>query len=498
VSDLHASLDRNGDHKLTTEEASAPVLAGLVRMATGAPPAEGSNFAPAADDGAISIEALTQALSNVLGPARLRTDRPGAGRADALFDQLDRDKDGHLTTAETSAIAGALRKLDLDDDEMISALELEPFRDPSAMQAAQAAQPNRATMAAQPTVIEIARGESTMRLSRQLMRKYDKGRSDGQGVPDSRLSRTEFAILEPSFAGADANADGSLNLDEVRQLLDKEPCDITIDVRFDTDDSNGCTVGVAADQTRAGEIEVMPLGERALEIAVSDVRVDIRLDAAAVAVGAAQSAADRRVRSADKNKDAYLEEKEFSDTNGAMGAFTGLFAALDRDGDGRLYPDEAREFVTRQAELARARVTLTATDHGRAIFGVVDQDRDRRLGAREVMRTVARVSTWDADKDGRVAVEEIPYHYQLWIARGRLVGLDDSQTASGAPSTPDSGHPGAGPPWYRKMDRNRDGDISRKEFLGSRAQFDRLDRDGDGLIDAAEAEAAGGPSQSSH
>jgi EF hand len=40
------------------------------------------------------------------------------------------------------------------------------------------------------------------------------------------------------------------------------------------------------------------------------------------------------------------------------------------------------------------------------------------------------------------------------------------------------------------MDRNRDGDISRREFLGPRADFDRLDRDRDGLIDAQEAENA--------
>ena len=40
------------------------------------------------------------------------------------------------------------------------------------------------------------------------------------------------------------------------------------------------------------------------------------------------------------------------------------------------------------------------------------------------------------------------------------------------------------------MDRNRDGDVSRREFLGPRDQFDRLDRDNDGLIDADEARAA--------
>ena len=47
-----------------------------------------------------------------------------------------------------------------------------------------------------------------------------------------------------------------------------------------------------------------------------------------------------------------------------------------------------------------------------------------------------------------------------------------------------------GPDWFQKMDRNHDGDVSRREFLGPRDQFDRLDRDNDGLIDPDEARAA--------
>lgn len=39
------------------------------------------------------------------------------------------------------------------------------------------------------------------------------------------------------------------------------------------------------------------------------------------------------------------------------------------------------------------------------------------------------------------------------------------------------------------MDRNGDGDISRSEFLGTRAEFDTIDTDHDDLIGLAEAEA---------
>ena len=70
-------------------------------------------------DGKVSIEELAEALRPVLPPFRLQAGRQAIGRTDALFDQLDRDKDEQLTRPELAAIAGSLRPLDLDDDETI-------------------------------------------------------------------------------------------------------------------------------------------------------------------------------------------------------------------------------------------------------------------------------------------------------------------------------------------------------------------------------------------
>ena len=42
--------------------------------------------------------------------------------------------------------------------------------------------------------------------------------------------------------------------------------------------------------------------------------------------------------------------------------------------------------------------------------------------------------------------------------------------------------------WFTKLDRNGDGELARREFPGSRAEFQKLDQNSDGIVDAAEAE----------
>ena len=46
------------------------------------------------------------------------------------------------------------------------------------------------------------------------------------------------------------------------------------------------------------------------------------------------------------------------------------------------------------------------------------------------------------------------------------------------------------PAWFTAMDKNGDGDVSLREFLGSIELFRKLDKNGDGLISLDEARAA--------
>jgi len=493
---LHKFLDRDGDGKVTKDEAKADALSTLVRVANGT-----ATAMPRTDldnhpkDGVVSVEELSDALRSALGPFRVQVGKAAGGKTDALFEQLDGDKDGNLDRPELSSAAGSLQRLDLDDDELIDAAELEPFRNPTAMQSEEVAG-RRARLAPVPTVLELTPDDTTLRPVRLLMKKYDRGSKSGATAGDNKLSRDEFAVGPKAFAAADADADGALDAEELRRLLGKVAPDLELGVNLPARPGGDPTIAVAGSGGVPGAlppgVKVKRLGGGDVEIAVDEIRLEVHGDAGDGASADAKRAFTAQFRAADKNNDGYLEKKELTEDRNHPSPLAGLFDLMDRDGDGKLYAKEMDLFIDAQAEAARGRMVLSTSDQGRAIFAILDLNRDRRLGLRELRGTLDRVASWDRDGDLKITADEIPHHYQLTLSRGSLSGLGAAPPdapIAGPMTAPPPTPAASGPAWFRRMDRNGDGDVSRREFLGSRAQFDRLDLDKDALLDAAEAAA---------
>jgi Ca2+-binding EF-hand superfamily protein len=178
-----------------------------------------------------------------------------------------------------------------------------------------------------------------------------------------------------------------------------------------------------------------------------------------------------------------LEKKDAADNQ----FLAGVFALMDRNGDGKLTEAEVTEFLDVHALGSTAFVTLTQGDQGRGLFELIDTNRDGRLSPRELKNAWKTLEPWDLDGDGCISRNEIPRRLQLIISHGRPASNSPAAAPAVAPVVSKAR---SGPLWFRKMDRNGDGDVSRKEFLGSDEDFDRIDTDHDGLISEKEAVAA--------
>jgi hypothetical protein len=147
---------------------------------------------------------------------------------------------------------------------------------------------------------------------------------------------------------------------------------------------------------------------------------------------------------------------------------------------------------------AATQIAIGAVADGYPLFRLVDRNGDRRLSPRECRNLKNVLAALDLDGNGDISSREQPTAIRVSITRGPHVHemLSEPTSAarafasSGLASTsppPAAGAAGKVPPWFADMDRNRDGDVSRTEFLGTREQFKELDRDQDGLIGSQEA-----------
>jgi Ca2+-binding EF-hand superfamily protein len=501
---LYTHLDKNDDGVLTRAEVERAPSIQFLQFHLGGQiglPYQGSAGRMAQfdrdNDGKVSLaEFKDYYRRSAFGPLQLSStsNTPAAEAAtNSIFKYLDANKDGKLSADEVARAEAALHRFDLDENEMLTTAELTPgggdaniFFNPF--------QPGNATLDAKVGFLEVRR-DTVAVVAQQIVRHYD---SDDNG----KLDRGESGLDKALFDQLDANRDGQLDAKELVAFL-RRNADLEVIGRIGPLPQEGAVLsllhrsGVPIRSARRADIfnpsqRAMPLAKAvqrkdssALGFKLGDAQVRLVVGADASFGRFPRQFFANQFRQADKGNKGVLDRKQ------AQGTFVDqIFDLADRNGDGKLTKKELDDYLNLQTEGAFCRIAFTVTDGGRNLFEVLDANRDGRLSLRELRSAWSRMKPL-AKSDSGLSKRDIVRRLDL------SVGTGEPGIRPAPPAGPYSGRgpmarrPNGAPLWFQKMDRNQDGDVSPREFLGEEEDFRKLDADGDGLISAEEAQRYG-------
>jgi Ca2+-binding EF-hand superfamily protein len=496
---LFAYADVNGDKTLSKEEAARLPQPQILRsLAQGQLGFFGENSsAPFKEldtkkDGKVTLEGVKAYYRRAgFGPLQTQPDQdPGLSQTltDALFKHLDLNKDGKLSKAELAAAEKSLAPLDLDEDELITVDELLPGREFGFGRGGSRPQPGNAG----PALSLINADEPPEKQAAPILRRYDKDKN-------GKLSQAEIGFDDVTFTSLDTDKDGQLDAKELAAWFAR-PADLELMVplmeprrprsanplaRFIWRPEKDLPPRLYNPDDRA-----MPLAstthktaDGALLLTVDRTRVDFRKDRGANAFfDEVRRFYVDQFKAALRNNKTYLEKKE-SARNPRL---KGLFPFMDRNGDGKVTQEEFNTFFDLIGEGTSAFTVVIISDRGPCLFELLDTNSDQQLSPRELKSAWKSLAAWDKGNKGAIAKEDLPRQLRVTVCAGmptgrrRIFSNDDYGMDPPAKKA-------AGPLWFRKMDTNGDGDVSRREWLGSEEDFRKIDTDGDGLISLEEA-----------
>ncbi len=385
-------------------------------------------------------------------------------RADGsqLFSILDTDGDNEISEAEMQAAPMRLRSRDADDNEVVSLAELA-----TEQSYAESLNVGGRMMAADTLLLPIVEGSDWKSLHNSLVEKY------GQ---DRQLRAVRFDAM------LDADQDGQINVEELRGLLAIKP-HLAIDVALGTRRELRDTVKIVAmsdDVKSLARIDRDPRG--AVKIDIPGVLLHVMAPNPKPNAGNYAGQVELYMASGDKNKNGYLEKNEIAN----FVLLVSQFDTWDANSDGKVYPAEIAKALE-EAEIPQwQRITVGALSEGSDLLSVLDRNADQQLGVRELQEATSQLQIADRDGDGVFSAADSPVQIRLAIARGNETYQYLTKGTLRALKVRNQPGEAVGPDWFRNMDTNGDGSLTRREFLGEAAQFEELDANRDGLIEADE------------
>jgi len=470
VDRLMSALDTNGDGKLSAEEAAkSPIKAARGRT-------KGAAFLASLDgEKLVTRKAIMQDVERAGGEVVVyRQDSTSSNNDLEVFKFLDTDKSGYLDPAEMAAAATKMLERDQDQDECISFQEFLPVPEPDEMAQAVVVRRPGATDRPQATTADLLRDISSPLLASQLLRKYDKNR-------DKKLTPEELGWDLERVKMLDRNSDGKLDEKDLAGIsATPVDLDLSIDIAGAPEGEQSLvinsTLGERIDDAKRPDLLRLVFPSAVLTLSFR------KIDSIKTAIERAL----KDFNTIDVDGNGYIDAAE---TMTRVRFQTGLFEQLDADGDGKIFGEEMEKYVKALAEPKSTTAQVNLYDTGRGFFESLDTNGDGRISMREMKAAGKSLKRMARVNEAKLAPDDPARNFHIEFLRNSftLFGPEDQMIAQSSPSFEQ--REAIGPIWFRRMDRNNDGDLTWNEFLGPREVFHRIDMDGDGLIDPQEAAA---------
>jgi Ca2+-binding EF-hand superfamily protein len=476
---VRAAAKAEGEKQAPADSIASLAAAAAVYLGQDVPQARSGLEKMAAErGGSLTLAAFEEYFKQAAPPFSIAVGLGRTSAGQALFGLLDANGDQQLTAEELNAAEERLRIRDFDDNESLTRLELVDAPNTSLAAISQAVDESRSTvlpMAGPVAMVDAAAPPEAIRDA--ILAEYDRNQ-DGKIFTSGASAEIMLTAAQVARLGLTAG----------------EPFDGTALARF-------CTGSPDVElKIELGKISLTSRrfgAPRARAEAEAGPRIKQRPDGSLdVTLDDAHLYLRRNNRDPSKNNDSgpslqtfdadnngYLDDKELANVPNLAGAFE----AIDTDHDGKIFAGELQSYLDQQNRAASVRLLLEVFDQGQELFDHLDENHDYRLSTRELHNAAEIVKQIDANHDGRLSADEIPQQLVLELSRNTPgAAVTERRSIRGGERVRAATK--RGPAWFQKMDRNDDGELSPREFLGPADVFKRLDKDKNGVLDSAEAE----------